>query len=426
MTQRRAYFVLFTVMLITVLGTAGIALPYPVLAPYFLEAEPNQLTHFLGFPPKLLLGVALGIYPLGLLVGGMFIGALSDEYGRKRVLLITMFGSVLGYLATAAAVVWESYLLFLVARFMTGLFEGNIAIARAIALELHPVIDRTKAISLTYATVYAGWLVGPLAGGYLAVYGEDAPFLVGAVTMVVSMIVTALAIEGVSKQEGAEEKPRRNLRETRQFLVQQMREQNSLGLLKNSDIHPIFWYYFAYAIGLNMFYEFYPIWMVDKLGADSRAIGWGGVVVTAAMILMSTFWASPLANRFGQSRTMLASSSILALLFFMQPLVGHPFLYAVFAFIGATIALGNGLVPTYLSENFGRMGEGRVMGLQTTVFCLTNIVVALFGSLIALLDTTFALWLGAVVMGLSMSFVPGMGRVAARLRATQPEAVPAA
>lgn len=421
MTQGRAYFVLFTVMLITLLGTAGIALPYPILAPYFLEAQPNQLTHFMGLPPKLLLGVALGIYPLGLLIGGMFIGALSDRYGRKPVLLITLFGTVLSYLATAAAVYWESYLLFLTARLVTGVFEGNISIARALALELHPQIDRTKAISLVYATVYAGWLVGPLAGGYLAAYGEEAAFLAGAVTTLFGILVTALAIE---RAPASEEPKQQGVPATLRVLARQMREQNSLGLLKNSDIHPIFWYYFAYAVGLNMFYEFYPIWMVDKMKADSLAIGWGGVVVTSAMILMSTFGTSALAARYGQTKMMLTSSALLAFLFFVQPLSGPVGTYGVFAFIGATIAMGNGLVPTYLSENFGRLGEGRVMGLQTTVFCITNIVVALFGSVVALIDTTFAIWLGALVMAVSMSFLPGMGRVAARLRAAA--AVPAA
>ena len=51
---------LFAVMLVAVLGTAGIALPYPLLTPFFLEPDHhNALISYLGLPPKLLLGFLL-------------------------------------------------------------------------------------------------------------------------------------------------------------------------------------------------------------------------------------------------------------------------------------------------------------------------------------------------------------------------------
>ncbi len=56
MNKRQALVTLSTAMLISILGTVGIALPYPVLAPYFLDIPANNLNHFLGLNPKLLLG----------------------------------------------------------------------------------------------------------------------------------------------------------------------------------------------------------------------------------------------------------------------------------------------------------------------------------------------------------------------------------
>ena len=74
------------------------------------------MTTFLGAHPKLLLGVALAVYPAGILIGSSFVGGLSDIHGRKTVLLWTLAGSAAGYLVTGLAVVIESYPLFLVAR----------------------------------------------------------------------------------------------------------------------------------------------------------------------------------------------------------------------------------------------------------------------------------------------------------------------
>ena len=136
---------LFAVMLVSLLGTAGVALPYPVLSPLFLDpALANGMTGFLGLPPKILLGILLALYPLGLILGGSVIGAMSDLYGRKPVLIISLFAAVAGYGLTGYAAAIENYSLFALARFLTGMCEGNIAVSRAIALELQ--LDHVRAL----------------------------------------------------------------------------------------------------------------------------------------------------------------------------------------------------------------------------------------------------------------------------------------
>ena len=64
MEKSQAVKALLTMMLVVLLSCAGIALPYPILAPLFLN-EVSSLTTFAGIPPKLLLGLILAIYPLG-------------------------------------------------------------------------------------------------------------------------------------------------------------------------------------------------------------------------------------------------------------------------------------------------------------------------------------------------------------------------
>ena len=124
MNKRQAQITLSVVMLISFLGTAGIALPYPVLAPYFIDYPGNELTRFLGIEPKILLGIALAVYPLGMLIGGSFIGALSDLYGRRRLLILTLIGTAVSYMFTAYAVNIHSFVLFILARFFAGICEG--------------------------------------------------------------------------------------------------------------------------------------------------------------------------------------------------------------------------------------------------------------------------------------------------------------
>ena len=296
---------LFAVMLVSLLGTAGIALPYPVLAPFFLDGSSgNALTQYLGLPPKILFGILMAIYPLGLIFGSSVIGAISDIYGRKPVLTITLIAAAAGYALTGYAVVLENYPLFALARFLTGLCEGNIAVSRAIALELHPVIDRTRAISLLYATSYSGWLVGPLAGGYLMTLGMANVFFIAGFVTVLAMVLVLFAI--------APAPPERERSEPSHTVWRSMRENNSLCLMKVREIQPLLLYHFLYTLGLNTFYEFYPLWLVERFQFTSVQIGWSTVVITGSMILSSIYAVSPAETRFSPMGTIRLGSLALA------------------------------------------------------------------------------------------------------------------
>jgi len=392
MTKQKAMWVLASVMLLSVLGTAGIALPYPVLAPYFLDSPPNDLTHFMGIHPKILLGFSLAFYPLGLLIGNIFVGALSDSYGRRKVLLITLFGSAVGYLLTAIAVVYESFIGFTLARLLTGVCEGNMSIARAIAAELHPHIERTKAISMSYAANYAGWLIGPVIGGFLVIYGVSTVFLFAAAGIGVAFALVFFTIER-----------RQVARDTSSIQFWSIiRRNNSLALLKNKQILPIFWFYFLYSMGLNAFYDFYPVWFVDYLDADSQTIAWATVALTACMIIVSSFLVDKLNARFGEIKLMVVGGSLLAVAFIIQPFIGMDRVFPIFAMIGVFIAVANGMVPTYLSKYFGHLGQGKVMGLQTSTFCVTNVIIASLGGPLSILSSRWVILTGA---GLVMASV---------------------
>jgi len=379
---------LFAVMLVSLLGTAGVALPYPVLSPLFLDpALANGMTGFLGLPPKILLGILLALYPLGLILGGSVIGAMSDLYGRKPVLIISLFAAVAGYGLTGYAAAIENYSLFALARFLTGMCEGNIAVSRAIALELHPAINRTRAISLLYATSYAGWLVGPLAGGYLMTMGVANVFYIAAAVTVLAVAVAQLSIVPQPAPKAGQVR-----------LLDNMRRENSLGLWRVRAMRPLLVYHLLFAMGLNAFYEFYPLWLVERFGFSSVEIGWGTVSITLSMIIASVYAVTLMENRFGALGSARRGSLALGAALLLLPLATLDTLYPAFAVCGAIIAVCNGVFPAYMANSFEDYGLGRVQGLLTTNFCVANVISALVGSVIALAGTGWSLAFGGLLI----------------------------
>ena len=378
---RHPYWILAAVCLLGLMSTIGMAMPYPILAPIFVDGPVDAFTHFGGLQPSVLMGMALAANPLGILIGSLFAGPLSDRHGRRLVLAVTLIATLAGHLLTAAALVARNYPLFALARFATGLVESNVAVARAMLADMHQQIDRTHAFALLNACIYAGWLLGPLVGGLTLPLGEPVPFVLAAAMTLPCVVVLFLGLPAApAKAAGAA-----------------LRERNVLALLRaDRTLGLIFGLQLSYTLALNTLYEFSPLWMLQNAHFGSRGIAF----VTAGQCGVMTL-TSVLAGRLGGSgRHALRRAARYALigavcLGLMAVLPGRVGIFVIMA-MGFPTAMYNAVLPAWMSERFAEHGQGRIMGLLSTIFCVSNVIVALVGGWIALLSTRWIMALGGI------------------------------
>ena len=395
-TDRRCLLGLFS--------TIGASLPYPILPPLFASGASNGLNTFLGLPPKMRFGVALMINPLGLLIGSALMGPLSDRYGRRPVLLATALGTALGHVVTALALVLESYPLFIVARFVTGLLEGNGAVARAVLADRLEGELRVRALSWLNGAFYLGWLAGPLLAGATVVFGITVPFWIAAAALVLSALLVAVAL------------PREAPSKATTSWWQVARDQHSLNLLRHTELRMLFIVQLAFTCGVTAFYEFYPLWLVEVAGYGARGIAWLTAAMCALMTLTSLYAGGPSRQAPLRRATWyaLACAVAIGLVGLGNVWIG---LTAIVVF-GIPNAFYNATVPAWCAERFGSLGQGAVMGLLSTTFCLANILMALAGSVLTLIDTRLILILGAALTAWSAWRLQGW-----RVRMAGPAAV---
>ncbi|SEK36951.1 Predicted arabinose efflux permease, MFS family [Roseateles sp. YR242] len=387
---RHPQLLLWAVCALSMMSTAGVALPYPILAPIFVGGPVDSFTHFAGLPPELLMGLALAVNPAGILIGSLFVGPMSDRYGRRRVLSITLTATLISYGLSAVALAQRNYPLFVLSRFVTGLTEGNVAVVRALLADWHPQLDRTRSFAWLNASLYIGWLVGPLLGGLTLPLGEAVPFVVSAAILVPCLVLLLMGLP--------DDKPMRHAEETDLAhpvpLFVAMRRQQSLGLLVTDPVlRHLAALQMAYTLGVNALYEFAPLWMLQQAGLDSRGIALVTAVqcgaMTAASMLAARIGSGPTPLRRAARFAVVAAFGLLALSF-APSWAG----LALIPLLGVPLSFYNALMPAWMSERFAAYGQGRVMGLLTTVFCLSNTLIALIGGGLGMLSARWIMLLG--------------------------------
>ncbi|WP_414440099.1 MFS transporter [Burkholderia sp. 22PA0106] len=171
-------------LLAIAIDAMGFGLVYPIMAAIF--SDPHAGIVGTGAGPALrnfYLGLGYGVYPLCMFFGSSLMGELSDGYGRRRILLLCLFGLALAYLLMALGAWWPSLALLLVGRGLSGLMAGCQGIAQAAITDVSTPQTKAYNMSIMSMAFSAGVIVGPVLGGLtsdpriLPAFNYGTPFL---------------------------------------------------------------------------------------------------------------------------------------------------------------------------------------------------------------------------------------------------------
>lgn len=162
-------FILITVML----DSMGIGLIMPVMPDLIQELEAGDLGQ-----AALWGGILAAIFAVMQFLFGPVIGAFSDRFGRRPVLLIALVVMAFDYVLMAVAgTIW----LLVIGRIIGGITAATQSTASAYMADISKPEDKSANFGLIGAAFGMGFVLGPLMGGLLAEYGTRAPFWAAAV-----------------------------------------------------------------------------------------------------------------------------------------------------------------------------------------------------------------------------------------------------
>jgi DHA1 family tetracycline resistance protein-like MFS transporter len=153
------------------LDAVGIGLVFPILPR--LLADVTHTTDVATY-----IGIITTLYALMQFVFAPLLGVLSDNIGRRPVLLISLAGAALNYFVMAfAPALW----MLLVGRALAGISGANIAVATAYITDISPEDRRVRRFGFFSAMFGIGFIIGPVLGGLLGDYWVRLPFIAAGV-----------------------------------------------------------------------------------------------------------------------------------------------------------------------------------------------------------------------------------------------------
>ncbi|GAB2685057.1 tetracycline resistance MFS efflux pump [Mucilaginibacter koreensis] len=181
---------LWILIFVCVINSLGFGIIVPLIYSYGKKFGINEQT----------VGILTASFSIAQFFATPLLGSLSDKWGRKPVLVISLIGTCASFFLFATA---QSVIMLFAARILDGLTGGNISVAQAMISDTSTNEDRAKKFGILSSAFGFGFVIGPALGGLLSKYGMQVPFYFAAGIALMGALAAAFLLKETNdkKQE---------------------------------------------------------------------------------------------------------------------------------------------------------------------------------------------------------------------------------
>ncbi|QPN91098.1 Tet(H)/Tet(J) family tetracycline efflux MFS transporter [Proteus vulgaris] len=336
------------ILLITVLDAIGIGLIMPVLPTLLNEfvSENSLATHY---------GVLLALYATMQVIFAPILGRLSDQYGRKPILLFSLLGAAFDYLLMAfSTTLWMLY----IGRIIAGITGATGAVCASAMSDVTPTKNRTRYFGFLGGAFGVGLIIGPMLGGLLGEITTHTPFIFAAISHSILLILALLFFYETQK------------RETRVTNTCTQISSNSItGFIKKSLYFWLVAYFIIQLIG-QIPATIWVLFTQHRFDWNTTSVGMSLAVLGILHIFFQAVVAGKLAQKWGEKNTIMISMSIDMMGCLLLAWIGQVWVILPALICLAAGGMGQPALQGYLSKSVDNNAQGK---LQGTLVSLTNI-----------------------------------------------------
>ncbi len=347
---------LIFVIATTVIDSMGIGLILPVMPALLREVSNIALAD-----AALYGGVLVTAFAVMQFLFGPIIGALSDRFGRRPVMLVALLVMALDYLVMALA---GAFWVLLVGRIIGGITAATQSTASAFMADISKPEEKAARFGMIGAAFGMGFVLGPLLGGLLAEFGTRAPFYAAAGLAATNLIFGYFVMPETLKDEN-----RRPLTLARA---------NPLGAFKNVSASPalrrLLILFFLYQVAFMVYPAIWAYFTEARFGWSPRMIGLSLAGFGIAMAFVQGVLIRYILAWLGERGTIVYGLVFNFFAFLVLAFVESGALAIVFIPLTALGAVVTPAVQSLMSRATSDNSQGELQGVLSSTAALATII----------------------------------------------------
>lgn len=352
MNQKLSVFSLLSVIFI---DSVGWGVVYPVFAAYFFNnrSYANADIRF---------ETAIAVYSIFMFFFSPVLGALSDQYGRKKLMLISMVGTGLGFAISATGIYLKSLFVLLLGRAVSGMAAGNLGISQAAIVDISTDHDKAYRLGLIALANGLGFTCGPLIGGLL---------IKATLTLYIPLIfICLLTITGaLGIYFLFNDTPR--IKHTAEIDLSTSIK-NILGIKRFHHQRRMFASFFLAMLGYITFFNYLPLLLHTKFNFSGNEQGYF-LAYYAIIFSLSLMYIFPKVIKYMELMKLVTMSIILHILFYQFSYYADDasLMYLTILPIALSAPIIYVGIVTLISSNSNSDDQGKIMGIIGSICALT-------------------------------------------------------
>lgn len=395
-THSRAFFPLLVVNFVSALGYSIVV---PFLVYIIIQFGGNAFVY----------GIIGAVYSAFQLIGAPLLGKWSDIYGRKRILLYSSIGNVIGWgifliafqlplveiinlnLGTYGVLIITLPLLILfIGRAVEGVSGGNISVANAYVADITSENERKKSYGKMSVSQNLGFVIGPALAGVLGAtaLGNILPVIAAMVISALAVLLIIFYLPGI-KPKSYCESPNKNAvqkilgAESKECYKHKDEDKITLKKILQIRFMPfLLVLYFLIFLGFNFFYTAFPVHVVKAMNWSTSQMGIFFAGLSLGLVIIQGPVLSFLSKKVSDSILIIIGNLILGANFILLYTSDNVLYYVA----GGLFAIGNGLMwPSFLSllsKAAGEKFQGSVQGFASSMGSLASIIGLIAGGVL--------------------------------------------
>lgn len=385
----KKYLPLLITSLIGFIDVMGVGLVYPMFAGMLFRPDCAMLSPDTSeFARGAYLGLLLATMPMVQFFSGPLLGMLSDQHGRRKILVPSLWVGVLGYFFAYYAVVQENLLLLILSRVAVGISAGTAAIVSAVLADISQPEDKAKNFGILNMALGLGFTVGPFVGGCLSIWGYSLPFAMAGIATAGNAVLSYFFLKETYVPRG------------KQKVDLLLGLKNIFKAFKIPRLQIIFTVIFIACTGWSFYWEFTPVTWISKYGFSTTKIGSLYAFGAFVYAICCGFLVGPIVKRFSNDKIFYLS--LFGCAVFMGALYFNTSPEVLFVYIALqqmSISFFWPTAATAVSNSVGADVQGETMGVMQSMDSLAFGISPLIAGPLLGLTPVMPILLGSFCMG---------------------------